>query len=99
MEATEIRRRIEVALGKDYDEVTRHDIAFHMTDWLSDLRALLEVFETPESATDEKVTSTLMLFLVHAPAHIAAAAKLYTGEPVRDVFEVGAVDRRPGPEP
>jgi hypothetical protein len=99
METADIRRRIEVALGKDYDEATRHDIAFHMTDWIEDLRALVDIFENPERATDEKVTSTLMLFLVHAPAHIAAAAKLYTGEPVRDVFKVGAVDGQPRPEP
>ena len=32
-----------------------------------------------------------MKFLVHAPNHIAAAAKLLTGFPVADVFCVGAV--------
>jgi hypothetical protein len=29
--------------------------------------------------------------LIHVPNHIAAAAKLYAGFPVSDIFEVGAV--------
>lgn len=98
MDHAEICRRIEVALEKDYDEATRHDIAFHMTDWLPDLRALLRIYQDPVSATDELIASTLMTFLVHAPAHIAAAAKLFTGSPVEDLFGVGAVEERSRPE-
>jgi hypothetical protein len=93
-----IRRRIEDALREDYDEAIRRDVAFHMTDWLSDLRDLVRIFESPETATDPEVASALMTFLVHVPAHVAAAAKLYTGEPVRDVFEVGAVAPPSRPE-
>ena len=32
-----------------------------------------------------------MEFLVHVPAHVAAAGKLITGLPVEDVFNVGAI--------
>jgi hypothetical protein len=67
------------------------DIAFHMTDWLSDLEAFADFCERPNEFSDEKISRILINFLVHAPNHIAAAAKLYTDEPVEDIFGVGAV--------
>ena len=99
MKTADVQRRIEIALGNDYDERARNDIAFHMTDWLDELRALVDWYENPERASDAQVRATLTAFLVHAPAHIAAAAKLYTGYPVTDVFDIGAVDGRPWQEP
>lgn len=94
MEHARIRRRIEEAL-RDEDESTRRDIAFHMTDWLPDLRDLVRLYESPDEVADDEVAALLMRFLVHVPAHVAAAAKLYTGEPVKDVFGVGAVASSP----
>lgn len=67
-----------------------HDAAFHMTDWLEEL-AMYAVFCTHPDAFDAK-TATLNVFgfLNHAPHHLAAAHKLYTGKPLSDVFGIGA---------
>jgi hypothetical protein len=87
-----IRSAIAKAVGSAGDlSVNDADaVAFHMVDWLSEFQSLLKVFLTPESISSEELNRVLMQFLLHAPAHIVAAAKLYTGEPVADVFEVGA---------
>lgn len=66
------------------------DVAFHMTDWLDDLDAFSRFCTNPSSLTDAEVSELLMDFLVHVPNHVAAAGKLYTGVPVRDVFQIGA---------
>jgi hypothetical protein len=67
------------------------DIAFHMTDWLGDLKALQEYYADPETFSNEEASDLLMHFLVHVPDHIAAAKKLACGFPVTDVFEIGAL--------
>ncbi len=67
-----------------------HDVAFHMTDWLDDLVSLQDFYESPQKYTSDEVSDLLMGFLIHAPNHIAAASKLMTKIPVKDIFEVGA---------
>ena len=66
------------------------DVAFHMTDWLNDLAAYLQLCAEPDKRSDAEVSELLTDFLVHVPNHLAAAGKLYTGIPVTDVFQVGA---------
>jgi len=66
------------------------DVAFHMTDWLGDLKEWHSFCENPDSLSVEEVQELLMKYLVHVPAHLAAASKLVTGEPVEDIFDVGA---------
>jgi hypothetical protein len=68
-----------------------NDVAFHMTDWLGDLEALVRFYRDPGALSSAKAAEILTSFLVHAPNHIAAAAKLFTGFPVADVFQVGAL--------
>ena len=70
----------------------RHEIAFHMTDWLSDLEKWHAYCQSPEKLDPDATTDLLVDFLVHVPNHLAAASKLMTGIPVTDVFEVGAVE-------
>ena len=86
-----IKEAIGVAL-KDFDmqptEIS--DAAFHMTDWLGDLKDWNSFCEKPESLTNEEVQELLMGFLIHVPNHVAAAGKLITGIPVTDIFNVGA---------
>ena len=86
-----IKEAIGVAL-KDFDmqptEIS--DAAFHMTDWLNDLKDWNSFCEKPESLTNEEVQDLLMGFLTHVPNHVAAAGKLVTGIPVTDIFDVGA---------
>lgn len=68
-----------------------HEVAFHLTDWLEDLEAFVGFCRSPDSYTPAQVDALLLAFLLHAPNHLAAAAKLYAGSPVSDVFGVGAV--------
>ena len=86
-----IKEAIGMAL-KDFDmqptEIS--DAAFHMTDWLGDLKDWSSFCEKPESLTNEEVQDLLMGFLIHVPNHVAAAGKLITGIPVADIFNVGA---------
>lgn len=94
--SSERRRRIartlgEIAESKGFPDDEAWDFEFQMMDWLDDLDALNRVFDDPESMTREQREDAILDFLGHAPAHIVAAAKMYTGLPVRDVFEIGAV--------
>ena len=92
MEEDRVRAAIVTALTASGDLPTEvvDDIAFHMTDWLDDLRELAQFYEAPEGLSPSQVDDLLGRFLVHAPNHLAAAVKLYTGEPVDDVFGIGA---------
>ena len=67
-----------------------NDAVFHMTDWLNDLKAWHSFCEKPESLSNDEIQDLLMSFLVHVPAHVAAAGKIVTGLPVQDVFGIGA---------
>jgi hypothetical protein len=65
------------------------DVGFHMYDWLRDLEEFWAFTQDPESLTPEELDKMLAGFLIHATNHIAAARKLYTGDGLVDVFEVG----------
>jgi hypothetical protein len=91
-EENKIKESIASAL-KDLDlrpEVI-DDAVFHMTDWLSDLKEWNSFCENPGSLSVDEIQDLLMKFLVHVPAHVAAASKLVTGLPVEDIFGVGAI--------
>jgi hypothetical protein len=79
-------------LDEPLSESVAKEVAFHMTDWLGDLKNLIQFFESPESLTSEELNMLLVMFLIHAPNHLAAAAKLYADAPVADIFSVGAID-------
>jgi hypothetical protein len=64
------------------------DIAFHMADWNADAAFVVAVHLFPERFTDEEIRDGVRSFLIHAPNHVAAAAKL-GGWPISDVFGVG----------
>tara|TARA_R110002096_G_scaffold173781_2_gene348002 strand:+ start:162135 stop:162455 length:321 start_codon:yes stop_codon:yes gene_type:complete len=66
------------------------DVGFHMYDWLRDLEEFWAFTQDPDSLTLKELDTMLANFLIHAPNHIAAAAKLYTDCGVQDVFGVGA---------
>jgi len=89
----EIAARIAAAAEECMELPTpvARDVAFHMTEWLDDLEALLAFYNEPGALSPDDALEVLTKFLVHAPNHIAAAAKLLTGFPVADVFCVGAV--------
>ena len=93
MDSGEVCQAIERALEADEygTPEIRHDIAFHMTDWLADLEEWHAYCQSPESLEPDQTIELLIRFLVHVPNHVAAASKLMTGIPVADIFEVGAV--------
>jgi hypothetical protein len=72
-------------------EVAR-EVAFHLTDWLTDLAVFVEICKSPTTSSKAKVHQALQALLTHAPNHLAAAAKLYVDFPVSDIFGVGAVE-------
>lgn len=93
-DAIAIRKRIvEVATQEaGLSAEVAGEAAFHLTDWLDDLTAFVEFCKGPDSHTPDQVNTLLLALLHHAPNHVAAAAKLYAGFPVSDVFGVGAVE-------
>ena len=52
------------------------DLGFHLSDWRSDGAFLLALSLTPDRFTPEEIRQGLDAYLVHAPNHIVAAAKL-----------------------
>ena len=100
LNAAKVRERIlEAAISEaGLSPAVATDVAFHMTDWLGDLSAFVALCRDPESHTLEKVNTVLLAFLLHAPNHVAAAAKLYADFPVTDIFHVGAIGSPPDAE-
>jgi hypothetical protein len=90
----ETRLVIAEALEKEFPEKTAKDIAFHLADWNSEAAFIVAMHLFPERFTKEQIRSGVGKFIVHAPNHVAAAAKL-ADQPVEDIFEVGALDGRP----
>ncbi|NEO85751.1 MAG: hypothetical protein F6J87_16090 [Spirulina sp. SIO3F2] len=91
-----IRQRLLNALNASEDDYgsaeNLRDIAFHMTDWLSDLKEWVKFCQNPAALSDDEVIDVLIGFLCHVPEHVAAAAKLSIDQPVRDIFDIGAVE-------
>jgi hypothetical protein len=67
------------------------ELAFHLSDWREDAAFIVALALSPDRFTAEEVEDGLTAFLVHAPNHVAAAAKL-GGWPIADIFEIGALD-------
>ena len=94
MNENPVRKAIEDALLKEeYEpESLRRDIAFHLTDWLSDLDSWSAFCADPDSLSSEEIVELLTRFLIHVPNHVAAASKLMLEIPVTDIFGVGATE-------
>jgi hypothetical protein len=95
-DADQVRKCIVTAAVSEA-ELSPHaadEVALHLTDWLEDLEAFVSFCRSPTSYTPEQVNELLLAFLIHAPNHLAAAAKLYADLPVQDVFGVGAITER-----
>ncbi len=90
-----IKNLIENSLedANEFSEEQCADIAFHMTDWIDNLESIIELYEKPDFYKAEDVNKILLDFLIHAPEHIIAASKLLTGNTVKDIFDVGALEK------
>ncbi len=87
-----------IALSSEHPELVAHDIAFHLLDWNAEAAFLVALQLFPDRFTPEQIREGVLNFLIHAPNHVAAAAKL-GGWPVEDIFEVGALSGRVEYEP
>jgi hypothetical protein len=85
------RQTLAKVLSADYPQQVACAIAFHLVDWAEDAAFLLAVQLFPERFTKDEIAHGIMMFLIHAPNHVAAAAKL-AGHPLQDVFNVGIFD-------
>jgi hypothetical protein len=63
----------------------RYDFAFHMTDWLGDLRKVHAIFFDPKNVSQKSVDDAVVGFLFHAIPHLNAAGRLLL-EDIPDAF-------------
>jgi hypothetical protein len=60
-------------------------IAFHLTDWSAEAAFLVALHLFPERFTPKEIREGVLSFLLHAPHHVIAAARL-AGHPTEDIF-------------
>jgi hypothetical protein len=76
-------------IGDDVDEaklLRADEIAFHLTDWSAEAAFLVALHLFPERFTKKEIQEGVLAFLIRAPNHIVAAARL-SGHPVEDIFK------------
>jgi hypothetical protein len=66
--------------GKDEYDRRRFGFIFHMSDWLTDLRELQQLFDDPKKATVKDAWDTVFGFLIHVIPHLNAAGRLFVDE-------------------
>ena len=75
-----------LAAGPNDQDILRTDqIAFHLTDWNAEAAFLAALHLFPERFTPEDIREGVQSFLLGAPYHVMAAARL-AGYPVADIF-------------
>ncbi|HEY0862478.1 MAG TPA: hypothetical protein VGD97_00095 [Lacunisphaera sp.] len=76
----DVNSRITKALAartEDETEILHHDeVGFHLIDWQSEAAFLVALSLFPERFTDEEIRDGVEGFLIHAPSHVAEAARL-----------------------
>jgi|SRR5690242_5071459 len=88
----DVHSAIAAALSSDIRDEVADEIAFHMVDWSYDAAFIVALHLFPERFTPEEIEAGVGLFLVHAPAHIIAAARLM-GYSTDDVFDESDHDK------
>ena len=83
-----IRNRL-INTFSELGEMNSKDLAFHLTDWLSDLEECYQIFSNIEQKSDKEIEQFVYRFLVHVPNHLVAAKKLSGMGTTEDVFNVG----------
>jgi hypothetical protein len=73
------------ALASDFHPQVADEIAFHLVDWKTDAGFLIAFLLFPERLTKEELQAGADMLLMHAPAHVLAAARLAGHEP-KDIF-------------
>ncbi len=84
-----LQQRIQTAFEEIGEtKSVAHDIAFHITDWLSDIKDLQKIYSNIETLSNDEITGFVYKFLAHVPNHLNAAMKLSGIGKVEDVFGV-----------
>jgi hypothetical protein len=93
----ETRDAIKRALSDELDAETASRLAFHLVDWNGDAAFLVALLLFPGRFTSEEIREGVASFLMHAPNHVAAAAKL-GGWSVGDSFRGDLFEPEPKPQ-
>ncbi|MFN4260720.1 MAG: hypothetical protein ACK4RK_15595 [Gemmataceae bacterium] len=64
----------------------REWFVFHMTDWLHDFEKLQQLYDHPESVSDEEANEIVAGLLYHAVNHLLAASRLLLQHTPEDIF-------------
>jgi len=86
----DVNSRITAALASEAkeEEVLRQDgIGFHLVDWQAEAAFIVALSLYPERFTDEEIREGVEAFLIHAPSHVAEAARL-AGVPITSFKDV-----------
>jgi hypothetical protein len=79
---------IEEHIMSAYGLGPAQEIAFHLTDWSREAAFLVALLLHPNQYSEIEVQWGIQQFLIHAPNHIAAAAKV-SGWGIQDVWGLG----------
>jgi hypothetical protein len=85
-------RLTTVFIASGLEEQRATNIAFHLTDWTSDIIELTRIWQDIEQISDAELEGFVYKFLAHVPNHVAAAKKLIGLGPIEDVFNVGVLE-------
>lgn len=75
------------ALEQKYGLERASEIAFHLCDWNSDAAFIVAFLLYPERFKKDEIEAGVELFLIHAVAHVMAAAH-WAHKPLEDVFDL-----------
>jgi hypothetical protein len=90
IDETKIRHRmVEAFADMESTKPFANDIAFHLTDWVSDIEDLINTYSNIDNLSNDEITSFVYKFLAHVPNHLNAATKLSGIGKIEDVFQVG----------
>lgn len=84
--ATETMTSIANTLSSEFGKMKAEEIAFHLADWNSDAAFIVALHLFPERFTKKEIEDGITSFMVHAPYHIAEAARLL-GHPLDNIYE------------
>lgn len=80
---------LSAALSEDLDPLVADEVAFHMVDWETDAAFVVAFLLFPERFTKDELQAGTDMFLIHAPSHVMAAARL-AGHETKDIFKGGS---------
>ena len=86
--ASDVKKSIADAIAADHAAESASGIGFHLSDWGLDAAFLVALRLFPERLSGEEIKAGVTNLIIHAPNHLAAAAKL-AGYPIQDVFGLG----------